>query len=229
VVRAYHDMVNDGFSFWLGQDNQIVRVEGFTEFLNRCLRNVPPAEQQHVVLAMEAGSGETGIANFIDNTIGLLPYGRRTSPGDTWQRQQSSVHPIPMYVNNVYTLKELTDQLAVVDIRGSITPSTTKNALDNGGGVQVTIDGGSTQGTCTIFRETGLPKESRVERTVEMTASLDNVIQFHQTKHVTTTIESFPPATSQPTIIGWSQSERVPSVAPAGGVTPAGFRQTATR
>jgi hypothetical protein len=129
-----------------------------------------------------------------------------------------------MHVSNLYTLKELTDQCAVVDIRGSIAPSTSLNAADNGQGVRVTVNGGSTLGSCTIFRDTGLPKESRVERIVEMTATTANAIQFRQTKRVTTTIESFPPMTSQPTIIG-----RDLRAEPAASVVPAGFQQSVVR
>ena len=75
-ARAYHDMVNDGFSFWIGKDNQISELVGFREFLERCLANIPPDQRKQVLLGMEAGSDENGISDFVDNTIGLLPFGR---------------------------------------------------------------------------------------------------------------------------------------------------------
>lgn len=188
---AYRDMVNDGFSFWIGNDNQIVEVDGLSEFIERCLRNVPPEMRQDVVLGIEASSGDSGIANFVDNTIGLLPYGKKTSPGDSWDRRQHIDRPLPMHVSNLYTLKELTDKYAVIDIRGTITPST---SLSNPQypGLHVIVNGGNTLGTCTIYRETGLPKESRIDRTIEMSVHVDNSVQFRQTKRIITTIESFP-------------------------------------
>lgn len=192
VVQAYHDMVRDGFSFWIGANNQIVEVEGFQEFLDRCLRNVPDEYRKNVVLAMEASSGETGIANFVDNTIGLLPYGKPPNVGDSWERQGVIARPVPMHANNVYTLKELTDNFAVIDIRGTITPSTTVSSIEDGLGVRINIAGGDTSGSCTIFRETGLPRQSRVDRTVNMTVTMANAVEFRQRKRITTTIESFP-------------------------------------
>jgi len=191
-VQAYRDMINDGFAFWIGADNQIVEVEGLADFVNRCLRNIPAEKRQDVVLGIEAGSGESGIANFVDNTIGLLPYGKRTSPGDSWERQQQISRPVPMHISNTYTLKELTRGLAVIDIRGSISPSTMLSPAQGENSVNVTVNGGSTLGSCTIFRDTGLPKESRVDRIVDMTVVMDNSISFRQTKRVTTQVESFP-------------------------------------
>ena len=202
AVRAYHDMVGEGFSFWLGADNQIVEVEGFTDFLNRCLRNVPETHRQSVILGIEAGSGETGIANFVDNSIGLLPYGNEQTPGDSWERTLHIGRPVPMHVRNVYTLKELTQDTAVIDIRGSIAPSTTMSSIEDGSGVRVSVTGGETLGRCTVFRDTGLPRESRVERNVQMSVMLSNSLQFNQRKRVTTTIESFPASSSAPTFIG---------------------------
>jgi len=201
-VVAYRDMINDGFSFWIGEDNQIVEVDGLSEFLSRALRNVPPDQRENVVLGMEAGSGDSGIANFVDNTIGLLPYGRKTSPGDSWERQHQITRPLQMHVNNTYTLKDLTDNMAVIDIRGTISPSTSLRNLE-APDVQVIVNGGSTLGSCTIYRETGLPKESRIDRVVDMTVVMSNAIQFRQSKRVTTIIESFPPAsTSAPKVVG---------------------------
>ncbi|MBT5019993.1 MAG: hypothetical protein HON04_14760, partial [Planctomicrobium sp.] len=158
--QAYRDMVGDGFTFWIGPENQIVSVEGFTDFINRCLRNVPEAERNQVALGIEAGSGESGIANFIDNSIGLLPYGGNYHPGDTWERPSHIGRPVPMLVNNTYTLKDLNKESATIDIRGEIIPSTTMTSTDEENGVRVTVKGGETLGSCTIFRETGLPQRS---------------------------------------------------------------------
>lgn len=190
--QAYRDMVGDGFSFWIGPENQIVSVEGFTEFINRCLRNVPVAERNQVALGIEAGSGESGIANFIDNSIGLLPYGGVYHPGDTWERPSHIGRPVPMLVNNKYTLKDLNEKSATIDIRGEIIPSTTMTSTDEQNGVRVTVKGGDTLGSCTIFRETGLPQRSHVEQNIDMTVMLSGAQQFDQRKRVTTTIEAFP-------------------------------------
>lgn len=223
---AYRDMVGDGFSFWLGPENQIIAVEGFKEFIERCLRNVPESERHQVALGVEAGSGESGIANFIDNSIGLLPYGGRYSPGDTWERPTHIGRPVPLIVNNQYTLKHLTKDSAMIDIRGDIVPSTTMSSTDATTGIRVTVQGGETQGTCTVFRDTGLPQRSKVEQNLDMTVMMSGAKPFQQRKKITTTIEAFPlPSSSTPLKIQLGHGEVIPtSVTPSQPHSPQAIR-----
>ncbi len=194
AARAYHDMIHDGFSFWIGKDNQINEVVGFREFLERCLVHVPPPQRKQVLMGMEAGSDENGISDFVDNTIGLLPFGQEVSPGQEWTRHRSVTRPIPMIVQCRYTLQELTDTEATVKITGDIIPSQTTNQVNlvQSDDINVTVLGGSTTGQCVIFRDTGLPKESFTERVVQMTVEMGNGFAFDQTKTVQTRVESFP-------------------------------------
>lgn len=202
-VWAYRDMVGDGFKFWIGADSQIAEVEGFTDFLKRCLRNVPEELKNSVMLGMEGGSGEDGIANFVDNSIGLLPIGAPRSPGDSWERSRFISRPIPMQLQNSYTLQDLTEQEATIAIRGTIAAGSV--GATSADSAQVQVLGGATQGTCTIDRLTGLPKSSRVERQVDMLVKLPQA-EFRQQKRVLTTIEAFP-------------------VSPGGQVIQVGFEQ----
>ena len=196
AAQAYHDMVNDGFSFWIGKDNQISETVDFQAFLQRCLVHVPPAQQKQVLLGMEAGTDENGISDFVDNTIGLLPAGREVTPGQEWMRSRNIGRPVPMVVQNKYTLHELTNTEAIVRITGEIIPSQTINRIQQASDkseVNVTVLGGSTSGICTIFRETGLPKDSYTERVVHMTVTMENDLTFDQKKTVLTRVEAFPP------------------------------------
>ncbi len=195
-AQAYHDMVDDGFSFWIGKDNQISELVGFREFLQRCLIHVPASHQKQVLLGMEAGTDENGISDFVDNTIGLLPAGKQVTPGQEWMRHRNVGRPVPMVVESKYTLHDLTDTEAVVRISGEIIPSQTINKVlhtADKDDVQVTVRGGSMSGICTIFRETGLPKDSYTERVVHMTVTMSDGLAFDQKKTVLTRVEAFPP------------------------------------
>jgi hypothetical protein len=209
IVRPYHNMVKDGFSFWIGKENQITEVIGFKEFLERCMAGVPEAQRLQQMLNMEAASDENGISDFVDNTVGLLPYGRSIRPGDAWEKIRHVGRPVPMMLTHQYTLKDLNDQMALVDIRGTIAPSTA--GIDVGpdvSGMRVTVTGGSLQGDCAIYRDTGLPQRSMVERTVDMLVTLGSQHEFRQKKVVRTTVESFPMQNSgAPTRIGFNQPE----------------------
>jgi hypothetical protein len=101
-----------------------------------------------------------------------------------------------MVVQNKYTLHELTNTEAVVRITGEIIPSHTINRIQQASDksdVNVTVLGGSTSGICTIFRETGLPKDSYTERVVHMTVTMGDDLTFDQKKTVLTRVEAFPP------------------------------------
>lgn len=195
AAQAYHSMVNDGFSFWIGKDNQINEVVGFRDFLNRCLANIPPDQHKQVIMSMEAGTDENGISDFVDNAIGLLPFNVEVSPGYTWARHRTVQRPVPMVIQNQYTLQELTDSEAIVKITGEILPSQTANKVINASdSIQIFVTGGRTYGDCIIFRDTGLPKESNTERTIDMIVDLGNGLEFKQTKTVSTRVEAFPAA-----------------------------------
>jgi hypothetical protein len=203
-IRAWHAMVGDGFTFQVGRDNQIAGVEGFQEFVQRCLAVIPPDRREEVLLSIESSSGENGVSDFVDNAIGLLPYGEVKSPGDTWQRTRHIGRPVPMVLDNTYTLKELDEHRAVVQIAGQITPSTTLMQTERADipKVRMTVRNGSSWGTCTLFRDTGLPQQSRVEHEILMTVQMSGGRTFDQRVRGATIIEAFPAQVGAATVIG---------------------------
>ncbi len=203
TMRAYSGLVNNGFSFWIGQNNQLVELVGFDDFLKRCVRGVPPEEQQAVLHQMIASSGEEDIANFIDDSIGLLPFdadgGTTVAVGDSWTRERQILRPMPMFISTRYTLTELAENYAEVNITGDVTPSRTFGPSDQvAKEVILTVRGGQTFGTCTIDRRNGFPIKSQIERNLTMHVKMAGGVEFDQHKLTVTTIETFPqqPATA---------------------------------
>jgi hypothetical protein len=220
TLRAWQAMVGDGFSFQVGRDNQIESVDGFQQFLQRCLATIPAEKQEEVMLSIESSSGENGVSDFVDNAIGLLPPSAQIATGEMWRRARHIGRPVPMHLDNLFTLKELTADRAVVQIEGTITPSTT--LMDTQGQqsqrLRMVVREGTTWGSCTIFRDTGLPQHSRVEHDILMTVHTSQGRSFDQRVRGSTTIESFPPASrTAPTIIGLPDSATRTAVAPGLG------------
>jgi hypothetical protein len=205
AVRMYHDMVRDGFSFWINQENQIVEADDFKAFLTRCLRNIPEEKRQQALFEAE-GNGENGITDFIDNSIALLPFGYRKA-GDTWDKTRNVSRPIPMVIRSTYRLEELNDETAIISINGKVGASTTTGESLVSNDFRVTVTGGQTNGECTVFRDTGLPRSSRVETLVDMLVQAQS-IEFRQQQKTVTTIESYPVASNAPAkVIGASYEE----------------------
>lgn len=199
-VRAYQRLVKNGFSFWIGPDNKIIELIGFDSFLKRCLQNTPPGQLETVLAKISESSGDDGIANFIDDSIGLLPYnidenhkGGAIRVGETWTKTRRLTQPIPMVLKTEYTLRELNDKTATINIAGDIAASKINSPLNqNGKSVQLFIRGGKAFGNCLIDRKTGLPLESKIDRFLETTVKLENGKEFEQQKQIVTTIRAFP-------------------------------------
>lgn len=210
-VIAYRGLVENGFSFWIGPDNRVTELVGFDEFLKRCVGDVSLQNRKRVLSSLATSSVEDAIAGFIDESVGLLlyPNGEKQSQpqsGATWTRVRKIDQPVPLRVSQRYTLTELNDQLATIDIVGTLSPAATlPQAPGTAAGVNVSVRRGHVLGSSSIDRRTGLPVHSRVERRVEMVVELAGGEKFDQTKRTVTTLRALPQkesVSSQPSDFG---------------------------
>ncbi len=197
---VYAGLKDNGFSFWIGPDNRVTELIGFQDFLQRCLRDVPPAYRDQVMRQLEGTQSEDGLANFVDDGIGLLPYSDNprhpavaVKQGSVWElKNRRSEGPIPMSVSTRCVLKNLTDKSAEISLIGKIAGATSPVSYNDGvRSMQITLKDGHCAGQCTIDRRTGLPTHSEVSRYLEMTVKLPNGTEIPQRKEVLTSITSF--------------------------------------
>ncbi len=198
---VYAGLKDNGFSFWIGPDNRVVEMVGFQDFLQRCLQNVPPAYRDAVMRQLEGTHGDDGLANFVDDGIGLLPYSDdpkhpavAVRVGSTWEcKPRRSEGPIPMSVSMRCVLKNLTDTSAEIGLLGNIVgPSAPVVVRDGTREMRVFVKSGRCMGTCQVDRRTGLPTQSEVNRFLEMTVQLPDGKEIPQRKEVLTSITTFP-------------------------------------
>jgi hypothetical protein len=217
-LMPYQGMVQNGFSFWLGPSHEVVELVGFNDFLTRCLEKVPPQQRQAVMTSLAANQAEEGIANFIDDSIGLLPkkfddqgQANQIQVGSTWQKQRQVVRPLPMMLSDKCLLKELTDDIAQIEIVGSVAPGITYGPSNQQNSkFNMRIKGGHSFGNCTIDRKTGLPLNSHVERYFDMVVQVAPGIEFEQRKRIVTTIRAFPQQ-GAPAVQNISSQETAPA------------------
>lgn len=204
-LLAYHGLVNNGFGFWLSPDNQIVELVGFDAFLERCTQNVPPQSRQKVLQQIGQESVRNGvasfesIANFVDDSIGLLPYNTSdpnsttVQVGERWTRNRQILRPVPMQLVTEYTLNKIDEQFAHIGIRGAIKPAAIQQvSYNHPAEFEIAMNGGVSSGYCLIDRSTGLPVDSQVQRDLDMSVQLAGGKAFQQHKTIVTTIQTFP-------------------------------------
>ena len=200
----FHGLVDNDFYFWIGTSGQIELV-GFDRFLRRCVESLPRANRQAVLANLAVISDEEGLARFVDETVGLLSSRSLQSteskgpgalkPGTAWTARRDVRGNVPMRILTEYTVKTLTEADIEIEIRGTIRPSNQEIVtVSNRSDPSVTVRGGKTIGLCTLDRNTGLPKSSRVEQFIDMLVQLADGSRFEQRKHVVTTIELRKPA-----------------------------------
>lgn len=221
AAQGYHGLKDNTFEFWLSRDNQIILdMAGFDKFIDRCLTEIPAGRRQQVRAAMAATSGADGIANFVDDSVGLLPP-TAVREGDTWKLDRQVVQPVPMYISTRYTLHQVSGDIAEIDILGEISPSVTYGPSNQPSrDVNVSVRGGKSIGSCLLDLRTGLPVQSRVEQLLDMNVRMADGAEFEQQKSTLTTIRYFPEQGAART----AASDARPAQDPAPRTPPAGFR-----
>jgi hypothetical protein len=193
----YAGMVGNGFSFRLGRDNRIRELVGYREFLERCVARVPMERRQSLLAELSGRFGDDGVANFVDDSIGLLPYDASVDresatlvmPGDVWTRERRLMQPVPVHLTSTYTLSSINERTAEIEIAGRIAAS---EAVNSNGPGRVRISGGRSEGTCTVDRATGLPLHVAVTRNLSMRVATEDGVEVQQEKSIVTIIRAFP-------------------------------------
>lgn len=234
AAQVYHGLLDNGFSFELGADNRIVQVHDFESFLKRCVRHAPANQQKELLTRLVATQEDEGIANFVDDSVGMLPYniddlnaGGDVKVGTSWRKNREIVRPFPMSIDTAYRLANINERYATLELFGKIQPARIQHASNTiqpaGATEKMTLRSGHSFGTCTIDRESGLPIQSQVSRTMNLTLELPTGVKFDQTKDIVTTIRTFPEQGSSAT----ATRAVTPNSAPASSVSRPASRPSA--
>ena len=188
----YAGMVENGFSFRLGKDNRIREVLGFNEFLQRCVQRVMPDQRQALMASLATRFGEDGVAGFVDDTIGLLPYSATSgtsstvvAEGDEWVRRQS-LGGESGELQTTCRLLSLDERTAEITLTGKVLPST----VAAGAQQAVSITGGRSTGSCVVNRQTGLPIEVNRSQYLQLAVRTPDGGVVQQQKQIKTTIRT---------------------------------------
>jgi hypothetical protein len=197
-LLPYAGMVNNGFAFWLGRNNKIRKLLGYQEFLQRCVQQVPVADQQQMLQELADRFEDNGVARFVDEAIGLLPYtensgsgqSARGSAGDVWFHERQMTHPVPLTLKSTCRLLAIDQRTAEIDLISRFTQP--ENSFRSG----VQVRHGWSMGSCVIDQTTGLPLQLNRSTCLNMLVTSENGQTVEQEERVQITIQT-QPATGQ--------------------------------
>ena len=191
-AQMYSGLINNGFAFWIGSNHQIGELEGFDGFLSRCVDGIPNGQRQHAIAILAAQVGESKIANFIDDSIGLLPENGEPQVGQKWQKTRHVLQPLPIQLNMTCALDRLNKDDLEVSIVGHIQPNVSQSLNHQvTPGIRLTVEKGHTLGSCRISRTTGLPIHSQQTMELDFLVHIPDGGQFRQHKQIVTEISTY--------------------------------------
>jgi hypothetical protein len=196
-IMLYAGLIGNGFSFWVGPNNKTSEVVGYGDFIRRCVRGIPDSSKAAVQQQFDPTKGIEGIANFIDDSIGLLPLsddpkqsGAAISKDAFWELEPRYCDmPVPVVTNTRCILKEVSANAVEVLMTGRISGVQDPFVLHEvEGDLKVFVKGGSCTGACTINPQTGLPSKSQIQRSLDLVLELPDGQRILQNKDTVTNL-----------------------------------------
>jgi len=196
----YAGLVNNGYSVRVGRSNKIQELIGHDLFLQRCVAEVPYDRRQTLMNEIAVRFGDEGVAGFIPDTLGLLPFDPNAKPelasrvqeGDSWNYERKLMQPIPVHLKSMCRVIRVTPATTEIDIAGRITPGQTYSSLESSVGHSVRILGGITSGTCIVDRASGLPIDVNRQEILNLEVLSAQGTKISQEKRISTTVRLFP-------------------------------------
>lgn len=197
----YAGLPGNGYSLRIGTDHRVLELIGHDEFIQRCMAGIPQARRETVRNEIAVRFGDDGVAGFVPDTIGLLPFDRQAGPetasrvqeGDSWVYERQLMQPVPVHLRSTCRVIRVTPRSAEIDIAGRVTPGTTwSDVTASAAAATVRILGGTTSGTCIVDRRTSLPLHVERQELLNVQVVAPDGTQVTQEKSISTTVRLFP-------------------------------------
>ena len=205
----YKGLLNNGFVIHLSNDNRILAIQDYEEFLNQCIAEYPESMKPEMLqqLGIEDLSPQNRIASamaFLDESIALMPFGEFGTPEDPfpidakWKKVLRRSRPIPLLEHLNARIEHISGDKATahVVLQGNLRPLKPQGAL-TAQAVKMKVLGGSTTGSCSISLKTGLPQSCRIQRDYEIEIASLTSSPVAARKTVVTSLEAWTPPESK--------------------------------
>ena len=189
-VRPYAAMVGNSFQFQLSPSNKVAAVSGLQTFMHNCIQSLPEEQQQPMLSVWRAQTGHNGVASFVDETIGMLPFdgGKLAiTAGDSWNRERTKGHPAPIRLKSLNRVVSSSGQTVTVAVTGTINTESNRPASAVSAPY---VTNGQTIGQSVFDRRTGLPLQSRMDTSLDLAITNPDGTSSRQHKQIVSSIQS---------------------------------------
>jgi hypothetical protein len=174
AAQTFHNMAGKSFMMQVTPEGEIKNVQGIDKMLDDLFAGKEYANNEEITelrKSMKEQFGERSIAQNMNNMLNIFPDDA-VEVGESWQRTLSMSSGFPVILENNYTLKEIKDQLAVVELKSEIKPNEKAKEMEMGGAKVLYNLSGNQNGTLKINKNSGLISTAEIKQELSGDAKL---------------------------------------------------------
>ena len=146
-------VVDKEFEARISEKGEVTELMGLEEMIAE-ITGGGEEEPNEMSAVLSSGFGDSGFRNNVEGITHIFPD-RPVNVGDTWSRNQNSNTGFPLIIKNTYTLKSVSGNLAVIDVRGPVSVNPEQERAEMGGMEVLYFIEGERTGTLTVEIKTG--------------------------------------------------------------------------
>ena len=158
--QMFGPMVGQSFTFKVTSKGKVVEIKGFQEMMEKMMNDNPAMAPMKEY--MKSLFSEDYAKMIVSNSITPFPA-QTVAVGDTWKDKDSINIGFPMEMENIYTLKNLKDGLAIIDVNSNMDFGGEEPTMNMGPMKMYMKMKGSCKGTTEIDEKTGWANRSSVK------------------------------------------------------------------
>ncbi len=146
-------VIDKEFDARISQKGEVMELMGLEEMIAE-ITGGSEENPNEMSAVLSSGFGDSGFSNNVEGITHIFPD-TPVKVGDTWTREQNSNTGFPLVIKNTYTLKSVTGDQAVIDVKGPVSVNPEQERADMGGMEVLYFIEGERSGTLTVEIKTG--------------------------------------------------------------------------
>ncbi len=163
LMKGFAAIVGESFDVQITPKGAIMKVTGLESFIQRMMDKIdlPYGSQRDIIEKNLAENyGEKAVQEMLENMLKVFAD-KSVKVGQSWEKKIEMRKTIPMIIESTYTLRELSSDIAYIDIESLLKPNPV-TLPDRSGLMQFIYDiSGTQKGTLEIELDSGLIRHAQ--------------------------------------------------------------------